>query len=59
MLDIVARKLNNDLKGKVPVFTLHDCIITTEENLEFVESFMKNTLTEALGFTPKMKSKVF
>ncbi len=59
MLDMVARALNKKHRGKVPILTLHDCIITTEDNLELVENFMKEVLTESMGFIPKMKRKVF
>jgi hypothetical protein len=44
---VVARTLN---KTQSTVFTLHDCIVTTEENLEFLESFMKETFTVTIGF---------
>ncbi|MFV8345946.1 hypothetical protein [Flavobacterium sp. ZB4P13] len=56
MLKIVARRLKNKFK-KVPFFTLHDCICTTESNLNLVNEFMKNTLTTELGFTPVIKMK--
>lgn len=56
MLKIVARRLKNKFK-KVPFFTLHDCICTTESNLNLVNEFMKNTLTTELGFTPVIKTK--
>jgi hypothetical protein len=58
MLDVVARTLNKK-HSKVPFFTLHDCIVTTEENLEFLESFMKETFTVTIGFAPNFKSKKF
>lgn len=56
MLKIVARRLKNKFK-KVPFFTLHDCICTTESNLNLVNEFMKTTLTTELGFTPMIKIK--
>ena len=59
MLNVVARQLNRKYRGIIPIFTLHDCLITTEDNLNLVEDFMKKCLTENLGFTPKMKMKVF
>ena len=59
MLNIVARKLNRRYRGKIPLLTLHDCIITTEEHLDLLEDFMKEKLTEALGFTPMMKKKIY
>lgn len=59
ILNVVARQFNKKFRGKVPVFTLHDSLITTEDNLILLEDFMKKCLTENLGFTPKMKMKVF
>jgi hypothetical protein len=56
MLKIVARRLKNKFK-KVPFFTLHDCICTTESNLNLVNEFMKTTLTTELRFTPMIKTK--
>ncbi|MEN9908606.1 MAG: hypothetical protein RLZZ540_1755 [Bacteroidota bacterium] len=56
MLKIVARRLKNKFK-KVPFFTLHDCICTTESNLSPVNEFMKVTLATELGFTPIIKTK--
>lgn len=58
MLDILARKLNKS-HCKKPFFPLHDCIVTTEENTEFLEEFMKQTFKEALGFTAKFKNQNF
>lgn len=56
MLKIVARRLKNKFK-KIPFFTLHDCICTTKSNLNFVNEFMKTTLTTELGFSPIIKTK--
>jgi hypothetical protein len=57
MLDVVAGHLTRSTQSTV--FTLHDCIVTTEENLEFLESFMKETFTVTIGFAPNFKSKKF
>jgi hypothetical protein len=58
MLDILARKLNKS-HCKKPFFTLHDCIVTTEENTEFLEKFMIQTFKEAIGFSAKFKNEKF
>ncbi|WP_395050533.1 hypothetical protein [Flavobacterium sp.] len=58
MLDVLVRKLNKSY-CKIPFFTLHDCIITTEENLDFLWDFMSKTFIEAIGFSPNFKSKTF
>jgi hypothetical protein len=59
MLNIIARKLNKDFKKKIPILTLHDCIVTTEENVEFVKTFMETTFLGELGFVPMLKSKAW
>lgn len=56
MLKIVSRRLKNKFK-KLPFFTLHDCICTTESNINLVNEFMTNTLTTELRFTPVTKVK--
>ena len=59
MLNIIARQLNKKYRGKIPILTLHDCIITTEDHLELLENFMEEILSDALGFTPKMKKRIY
>ena len=59
MLQIVARKLNKDFSKKIPILTLHDCIISTVENLGRVKNFMETTFNAELGFTPMLKAKVY
>jgi hypothetical protein len=59
MLNIIARQLNKKYRGKIPILTLHDCIITTEDHLELLENFMNEILSDALGFTPKMKKRIY
>lgn len=57
MLEVVARKFNKEFRGKKPLFTLHDCLITTKSNIEDLHQFMEETLTGALGFTPILSVK--
>ncbi|MDT0294184.1 hypothetical protein RLT85_06020 [Mesonia ostreae] len=59
MLEVLARKFNKIFKGKMPLFTLHDCLITTEDNIDELHLFMKETLAEALNFTPILKVEVW
>jgi hypothetical protein len=58
MLDVLARKLNKS-SGRIPFFTLQDCIITAEENLKFLEDYMEKTFLKAIGFSAEFKSKLF
>ena len=58
MLDIVARKWNKS-RSKIPFFTLHDCIITTKENVEELKRFMEEVFTSVVGVSPNFKTKLF
>lgn len=57
MLNIVARGFNKKFKGKKPLFTLHDCLITTKSNIDVLRQFMIEELSEALEFVPVLKVK--
>ena len=58
MLDIVARKLNKS-RSRIPFFTLHDCIITTKDNVEELRRFMEEVFTSVVGVSPNFKTKLF
>ena len=58
MLDVLVRKLNKRY-SKMPFFTLHDCIVTTEVNIDFLDKFMRQTFKEVIGFSADFKSKKF
>jgi hypothetical protein len=58
MLDIVARKWNKS-RSKIPFFTLHDCIITTKDNVEELKQFMEEVFTSVVGVSPKFNTKLF
>ncbi len=58
MLDIVARKLNKS-RSKIPFFTLHDCIITTKDNVEELRRFMEEVFFSVVGVSPNFKTKLF
>jgi hypothetical protein len=59
MLNIIARKLNKDFRKKIPILTLHDCIVTTEDKVGILKTFMETTFLEELGFVPMLKSKLW
>lgn len=58
MLDGLCKAVN-DKHPEIPLFTLHDCIITTEENIDVVEKELLAAITEIVGFTPSIKRKVW
>lgn len=57
MLHIIARNFNKKYRGKFPLFTLHDCIVTTEDNADLIFKFMEETFKNEIGFSPILKSK--
>jgi hypothetical protein len=59
MLHLLARKMNNYFKRKIPILTLHDCIITTEDNIMELKKFMLKTLSKELKFTPVIKDEIY
>ncbi len=44
-----------DINPEIPMFTLHDSIITTSQYQSIVNCIMSEVLTEAIGFPPKFK----
>jgi hypothetical protein len=59
ILEVVARQFNNKFKGKKPLFTLHDCLITTKSNIGVLHEFMKKRLSKELKFDPILKIEVW
>lgn len=57
MLNIIARRLSNKFKKKLPFFTLHDCIVVLESDIDIVYDFMTRVFETELGFIPAMKTK--
>lgn len=45
----------NKLKPEIPIFTIHDSIITTVENIEFVKQHLKKVLEKSIGLPPSLK----
>jgi hypothetical protein len=50
-----ACKKIHDINPDIPIFTLHDSIITTEEYVEEVRMVMEEVLNNAIGFPPQLK----
>jgi hypothetical protein len=54
MINLVARKFNNLNRGRVPLFTIHDCICTNEDNSSRLHDFMKEVLKSVTGYDIKL-----
>jgi hypothetical protein len=50
-----ACKIISEERPDIPIFTLHDSIITTVGNENYVNEVLTNVLTEAIGVAPKIK----
>ena len=50
-----ACKIISEERPEIPIFTLHDSIITTIGNEEYVHNVLKDVLTDAIGIAPKLK----
>lgn len=50
-----AAKIISEERPEIPIFTLHDSIITTIGNENYVHDVLKNVLTNAIGIAPKLK----
>ncbi|PQA96674.1 hypothetical protein B0A69_00865 [Chryseobacterium shigense] len=49
-----CKKITQD-KPHVPIFTLHDSIITTQENVIYVQTVLKKVMKDYIGNKPKLK----
>ena len=54
VLERACVRINSETPN-VPIFTLHDSIITTEEHVEYVEAVLKEILTNNIGEAPNLK----
>ena len=50
-----ASKIISQERPEIPIFTLHDSIITTVGNENYVNEVLTNVLTEAVGIAPKLQ----
>lgn len=56
VLDVITRRIAREYPS-VPLFTIHDSIITTTDNISFVQEITKEELTNVFGFTPALKQE--
>jgi hypothetical protein len=53
ILDIITRRIDRE-DSSIPLFTIHDSIVTTLGNDEFVTKILCEEMTSAIGFAPKI-----
>lgn len=54
MIDNIARDFDKLHKGKTPIFTLHDCILTSYSYAEELKDFVQNKFIQLFGIAPKL-----
>lgn len=59
MLNIIAREINNKFRRKIPFFTLHDCLMVKESDLEKVYQLMHDIFIREIGYAPNMTEKIW
>lgn len=57
MLELIAKEFNRQNRGRVPIFTLHDCLFTTESNAEKLRLFVEERFSELFECVPILKTK--
>ena len=53
MLQVIAKRISRE-RPQLPIFTIHDSIITTAGNEEYVQSVLLEEMAKAIGFPPKL-----
>ena len=53
--DIMIEKIAIPLSEEMPIFTIHDSIMTTKKNLPKVKRYIKQVFKEQLGVVPTLK----
>jgi hypothetical protein len=56
MINEAGRSFNNKHWRNAPLFTLHDCLITTADHVDELESIVKETFTKLIGVCPNTKT---
>jgi hypothetical protein len=56
VLDVICREISR-LNPRIPLFTIHDNIITTKGNEGLVKAVMEEQIAKRTGYTPKVDSK--
>lgn len=57
VVDVVARKFNRKYWKNAPIFTLHDCLITTFDYVGKLEQVFNDSFMDYLGCIPKTEVK--
>ncbi|MDD3962251.1 MAG: hypothetical protein WC155_06185 [Candidatus Cloacimonadales bacterium] len=53
VLHRVAKRISRE-RRRLPIFTIHDSIVTTEGNEEYVKSVLEDEIRKAVGVAPQL-----
>lgn len=56
LLDVICKSINKQYP-EIPLITVHDCICCVPEYVEYVESVIKERLTEYVGYPPTLEKE--
>ncbi|WP_265428541.1 hypothetical protein [Chryseobacterium sp. YIM B08800] len=59
MVNIIAREINNVFKRKIPLFTLHDCIVVKKQHLDIVYKMIEDIFIREIGYAPNLTKEVW
>lgn len=59
MLNVLARDFNRKFYRYAPVFTLHDCLITTEDFKDQLINVFDKVFNREFGVVPKLKTEIW
>jgi hypothetical protein len=58
ILNKVCKRVWKEGKQQIPIFTIHDSVVTTVEHKNIVEKIMDEELTECIGVSPKLDAEI-
>ena len=56
VIEVICRRIARE-KPKLPIFTIHDSIVTTKGNEGYVRNVMEEELEQFVGIKPHLKTK--
>lgn len=56
IINVICKELNREYPD-MPLFTVHDSIVSTEENVDIIDKKMKQVLLDEIGFHPTLDVK--
>ncbi len=59
VLNILAKEFNKKNRGRIPIFTIHDCLVTTKRHGKKLLEFCQNKLKELFDYPPNLKYEVW